>query len=81
MDRRISLHERVLAVDRLEAMAFEANQIASWLARSDLETEADKTELAATHAAAAAWLLARPLLRDPPPQRWQQPAQDDHKQG
>jgi hypothetical protein len=71
MDRRITLHERVLAVDRLEAMAFEANQIASWLAANDLETEADKTELAAVHLLAVVALLERPIRPQLPPGRWQ----------
>jgi hypothetical protein len=75
MDRRITLHERVQAVDRLEAMAFEANQIASWLARCDLETEADKAELAAVHLLAAVALLSRPIRPQLPPERWQQDGQ------
>ncbi len=72
MDRRISLHERVQAVDRLEAMAWEANQIASWLARSDIETESDFIESAARTLLAACHLLSRPIRADAPPERWQQ---------
>jgi len=72
MDKRITLHERVQAVDRLMAMAFEANQIASWLADCDLETESDKTELAAIHLLAAVALLERPIRPQLPPGRWQQ---------
>jgi hypothetical protein len=75
MDKRITLHERVQAVDRLEAMAFEANQIASWLAEHDFETESDKTELAAVHLLAAVALLERPIRPQLPPERWQQDGQ------
>ncbi len=75
MDRRISIHERVQAVDRLEALAWEANQIASWLSRADFETEADFIESAARTLLAACHLLNRPFRADAPPDRWK--AQQD----
>jgi hypothetical protein len=62
----------VLALDRLNALAFEVNQIGSWLAEAGIETESDKLELAATHIAAACWLLERPIRARPAPDRWQQ---------
>ncbi len=43
-----------------------------WLGDQGLEVEADEAELAARRAAKAAWMVARPLLPDPPPERWQQ---------
>lgn len=74
-DNRISVHDRVRACDYVAWLADELNKAADWLGDQGFETEADKIELAATHAAAGAWLLARPLLREPPPARWQQDGQ------
>ena len=79
-DRRISIHDRVLALDRLNALAFEVNQIGAWLATNGVETESDKLELAATHIAAACWLLERPIRARPAAEKWQQ-APGGHQAG
>ena len=72
-DRRISVHDRVSAIDHLEQMALELNQIASWLGREGCEIEADAVNDAAKSLLASCWWLDRPLRAQLPPQRWTQP--------
>ena len=74
-DPRISVHDRVAALQRLDAIAFEANQIAAWLARCDVETESDMIEDAARSILAACWLLSRPIRAKLTAERWQRSAQ------
>lgn len=71
-DSRISVHDRVLALQALEAIAFEANRIASWLASCGVETESDMIEGAARDLLASCHLLSRPVSAQLPPERWQQ---------
>jgi hypothetical protein len=73
-DQRLSVHDRVAALDRLDKLAWELNSAAAWLSGNGIETEADKLEQAATTVLAACWLLSRPIRAQPPPERWQQPA-------
>src|SRR5690349_18094166 len=40
-DKRLAVGERLQALDRLEAVAVELNQIAAWLGGFGVETEAD----------------------------------------
>jgi hypothetical protein len=70
-DQRVSVRDRVRAIDHLEALAFQLNRASSWAADQDCETEADMLESAARSVLAACHLLGRPLRRDPPPERWQ----------
>ena len=70
-DGRISVRERVAALERLNDLAFELNAAGSWLGECGSETEADMLEAGAN--LAACWLLSRPLRPDPPADRWQQP--------
>jgi hypothetical protein len=71
MDHK-TLHELVQALDRLNALAWELNQIGSWLADNpSTETPSDMLEQAARSVLAACWLLERPLRPQPPPERWQ----------
>ncbi len=72
-DQRISVHDRVLAIDRLEAIARELNLIGTWLAESDCETEGDMTNDAAKALLGVCWFLSRPMNPRLPPQRWPQP--------
>jgi hypothetical protein len=69
-DKRLAVAERLQALDRLEAVAVELNQIAAWLGGFGVETEADMAERAARDLLAACWLLSRPLRPEPPPDRW-----------
>jgi len=71
------VHNRVLALQALEAMAFEANRIAAWLGREGCESESDQLDHASTLILSACWLLERPIRRQPPPDRWQ-PAQPSY---
>lgn len=73
-DRRISVHDRVQALGRLNAIAFELNKIAAWLGEVGVETESDMLDKAARGILAACWLLERPIRLQLPPERWQQPA-------
>jgi hypothetical protein len=70
-DNRLSVRERVRSADYLAWLAREANKAAAWLSEQGLETEADKTELAAVHLMAAVALLERPIRPQLPPERWQ----------
>jgi hypothetical protein len=72
-DRRLSVHDRVLAIDRLEAMARELNLIGVWLAEADCETEGDMTNDSAKALLGVCWFLSRPMNPRLPPQRWPQP--------
>jgi len=45
-DRRLSVHDRVTAIDHLERLARELNLMATWLAEHDMETEADTIDVA-----------------------------------
>ncbi len=69
-DARISVHERVQALQRLEGIAFELNQIAAWLGDAGVETEADQLDRSARDVLATCWLLNRPLRPQLPPERW-----------
>jgi len=70
-DQRISIHERVRSADYIAWLAKEAYHAAAWLSAHDLETEADKAELAAVHLMAVVALLERPIRPQLPPERWQ----------
>jgi hypothetical protein len=70
MDKRITLHERVLTIDNLDHLARQLNAAATWLGEHDFEVESDKVEQSAVLLAAVCHLLERPLLRDLPPSRW-----------
>lgn len=72
-DSRISVHDRVAAIDHLEAAALDLNQVAAWLGQAGCEPEADAVNDAAKSLLAACWWLNRPLSPRLPPQRWQQP--------
>ncbi len=74
-DRRLSVHHRVLAIDRLEVIARELNLIAAWLAESDCETEGDMTNDSARALLGVCWFLSRPMNPRLPPTRWPQPDQ------
>ena len=70
MGDRLSVHDRVAVLQRIEAMATELNAIAAWLGQR-AESEADVIDGAARDLLAAAWMLERPLRPKPPPERWQ----------
>ncbi len=72
-DRRLSVHDRVLAIDHLEQVARDLNLVAVWLAESDLETEGDMTNDAAKSLLGVCWFLSRPMNPRLPPTRWPQP--------
>jgi hypothetical protein len=69
-DQRISVRDRVLAIDALERMSGELNLIAGWLGEQGAGVEADMAQAAAHSALAACWWLSRPLRQPPPPERW-----------
>jgi hypothetical protein len=71
MPDRISVRDRVQAIDQLNQAAFWLNDVSVWLGSRGAETEADMAETAARNLAAACWLLSRPLRAEPPPDRWQ----------
>ena len=71
MDRRISLHERVYAVDSIDWLARQVNLWAAWLAEHDFEDEADKLEQHAEGVMAVVGRLSRPIRPQLPPERWQ----------
>lgn len=73
-DPRISVHDRVRALQALEHLAWQMNQAAHWLGEAGMETEADMIEQAARSVLASCWLLERPIRPQVPPGRWQQPA-------
>jgi hypothetical protein len=70
---RLSVHDRVMALERLESVAVELNAIAAWLGGYAIETEADTIDRAARDLLASCWLLSRPLRAELSPERWQQP--------
>lgn len=70
-DPRLSVHDRVQALQRLEAIAFELNEAAAYLAANDIETESDQLEQSARNVLAVCWLLSRPLCPQLPASRWQ----------
>jgi hypothetical protein len=72
-DGRISVQERIRALEALEAIAWQLNAAGAWLGECGAETEADMLEDAARSVLAACWLLSRPIRPDPPAGRWQQP--------
>jgi hypothetical protein len=69
-DTRLTLHQRVAAVDNLDRLAREANRAASWLSDQGFETEADMIEDAARDIMAAVGLLSRPIRPQLPPESW-----------
>jgi hypothetical protein len=69
-DNRISLRDRVRALDRANQLAFELNAMASWLADNGVETESDMWEKAAKDILAGCWLLERPIRAAMPPEAW-----------
>jgi hypothetical protein len=69
-DQRISVHDRVLILDQLNACAWWLNRLAGWLGQRGVETEADIIEQAARNLLASCWLLERPLRANPPPEVW-----------
>jgi hypothetical protein len=69
-DQRISVHDRVAALDNLERLAFELNRAAAWLGREGCESESDQLDHASTLILSACWLLERPIRRQPTPERW-----------
>jgi hypothetical protein len=69
-DQRISVHDRVLVLDQLNACAWWLNRLAGWLGHNGIESEADMVDDAARDLAAACWLLSRPLRAKPPPEQW-----------
>jgi hypothetical protein len=69
-DRRLTLHERSRALQRLDELAFELNDIATWLGGLGVEVEADQLDQAAKGILAACWLLSRPFRTQLPPDRW-----------
>jgi len=71
MNGRISVRERVAALDALEALAWQLNQAGAWLGECGAETETDMLEQAARSILAACWLLSRPIRGEPGPERWQ----------
>ena len=75
-DSRISVHDRVAAIDHLEAAALDLNQVAAWLGQAGCEPEADTVNDAAKSLLAACWWLNRPLSPGLPPQRGSSPAWD-----
>lgn len=72
-DGRISVRERMRALERLNDLAFELNAAGAWLGECGAETEADMLESAARSILSACWLLERPIRPDPPAGQWQQP--------
>jgi len=74
-DQRITVRDRVQALERLNAVAWELNQVATWLAQAGIETEADMINQAAKDLLASCWLLERPIRARPAPERWSQPQQ------
>jgi len=74
-DRRLSVHDRCLAIDALEQRARDLNLMAAWLGEAGLEVEASAVDDASKSLLAACWWISRPLRPQLPPQRWPQPAQ------
>ena len=72
-DNRLTVRERVYAVDSLDWLARHVNHWASYLPEAGFETESDKIELAAVHLAAACHLLERRIRPALPPERWRAP--------
>jgi len=60
-DQRISVRHRVLAIDHLERVALDLNEVASWLGEAGCQTEADAVNDAAKSLLASCWWLSRPL--------------------
>lgn len=73
-DRRLSVHDRVQAIEALESTARYINLISAWLGEAGLEVEASAVDDAAKSLLAACWWLDRALRMQLPPQRWPQPA-------
>jgi hypothetical protein len=73
-DQRISVHHRVLVLQRIEAMATELNAMASWLGQQGVEYESDLLDNSARDLLSVCWMLERPLRPRLPPTRWPQPA-------
>ena len=74
-DRRLSVRDRVAAIESLEATARHLNLISAWLGEAGLEVESDAVNDAAKSCLAACWWISRPLSPRLPPSRWTQPQQ------
>ena len=76
-DRRLSVHDRVLAIDALEQRARDLNLMAAWLSEQGCEVEADAIDTASKNLLACCWWLSRPLNPQLPPSRWPQRTYQD----
>ena len=72
-DTRISVRDRVRAVDHLEKLAWDLNAAAAWLGREGCESESDQLDHASVLVLAACQLLSRPIRPRPVAERWDQP--------
>jgi hypothetical protein len=70
-DNRITIHDRVRALDYIEWLARENNRAAAWLAEHDFEDEADDLQDAAKIGMSVVGRMWRPLLPQLPPGRWE----------
>jgi hypothetical protein len=80
-DKRLSVHDRVRALDWLDYLARQLNKAAVYLAEQGFETEADLLDQAAKDTMAAVGMLSRPLRGRPPAELWQQPQQQPAADG
>ena len=71
-DQRISVRDRVRAIDALEALAWQLNAAAAWLGKAGCESESDQLDHASVLVLAACQLLSRPIRPRPVAEPWQQ---------
>jgi hypothetical protein len=69
-DPRISVHDRLYAIDNIAWLAREYNRWAAWLSEVGFEDEADDLQDGAHRGMSVVGRMSRPLLPKLPPEKW-----------
>ena len=72
-DPRLSVHDRVYAIDSITWLARACNRWAAYLGEKGFEDESDDLQDMAHRGMSVVGRMSRPLLPRLPPEQWQQP--------